>query len=391
MTALSANRNTKMGYEMLEVELKLAASQTIYQGSLVCRNASGLAVPAADTAGLVLAGVSFGDKRNGTSSVTSTATSTHYVSLRRRGCFLFAAAGLTVADIGKKVYVADDQTVQLAPTNVEAGYLVGIDSATEAWVEINAAQFVSDADAEDKDIEFVGVAANKVITVSAGVCLDADGYLVDMDDATAISFWGYSLEAADNTGGADGAIDCAVQRSGEITFTSSSLVAADLGKEVWQATDHTTVTKTPGTKLVGVISKVISATSCKVTIKPMPIVGQRTDRQFPIDGVMIGACGTGATVFADRQFKRRYICLQGFADALTAPSSTYNCAIALSDGTTTFTIPIATTATHGELLTAQVPTTATMKADFDTDLTCTDDNASATTADINIHIMAEAL
>ena len=389
MTALTADRNTKMGYEYLEVEVQLAASQDIYYGGMVCRNSAGKAVPAADTATLVMAGVSMGDKRNGTSTVTSGASDTLYVSLRRRGCFKFAIAAVAITDIGKKCYVADDQTVQLAPSNVEAGFIVGLESATEAWVEINAAQFMGDEDAEDKSIEFVGVAAGKAIVADEGVCLDADGYAVAMDDVTAVSYWGHSMEAADNGAGADGDIDVALQRAGEITYIASSLAAADLGKEVWQATDGETVTKTPGTKLVGVISEVISALSCKVKIVPMAIVGQRTDRQFDIHFSYVGATLNTTKAFENREFARRYICLEGYCDLSAAPGGAVTLSCDLNDGTTTFSVPVVTSATHGENKTAQVPTTATMKAATDTDMTFAD--AGATSEDPKGVIHCEAL
>lgn len=56
MPALTADRNTPKKDGII-VEMPVAASTKIYAGSLVCANASGYVIPAADTAGLTFLGV----------------------------------------------------------------------------------------------------------------------------------------------------------------------------------------------------------------------------------------------------------------------------------------------------------------------------------------------
>lgn len=512
MTAASDDVNTVDAGIYKKVELQLAASQTIYQGTMVCRNASGKAVPAADTAGLKLAGVSQGDERTGVSTQTSAATGTYYVQVYRSGVYKFAASGLAITDIGKRVYVSDDKTITKTPTNVFAGYLVGIDGASWGFVDIGEATHNDDADAADEsfidlpvaasttivvdthvatddggylvpandasavkyagvaregvanagadgavncmvqqdgvvlctaasllpidvlkpvfvntaaaltktstdqslfagivlkyvsatsayvdigagvsgkcpDTVFVGIAASKTVTAGEGVCLDADGYLVAMDDSTAISFWGICQNTVANAG-ADGTVGAWVRRAGIVELTSSSLAAADVGKECWQATDGVTVTKTPGNILVGIIDEVISATVAVVRYKPMPIVGQRADRQFTIPFAHTGSSLNGKSAFTDRQHPKRYICLQMQFDVETSPGGTDALTCTLTDGTTTFAATATEPAVHGELLTPQVPTTATMLT-TDTDLTLTD--TGTTTANVKGEVLCEAL
>ncbi len=56
MSALTRDRATPYR-EGIEVEYPVAANTKIYAGSLVCVNAAGYAVPAADTSGYRFAGV----------------------------------------------------------------------------------------------------------------------------------------------------------------------------------------------------------------------------------------------------------------------------------------------------------------------------------------------
>jgi len=138
MTALSADRDTKRRDGVI-VRLPVAASTKIYAGAKVARNASGYAVPASDTAGLVVVGRAEEqvDNSNG-------ANGDKYVDVRR-GVFAWAnGASFSRANIGQECYVADDQTVTNAAgsTNkVYAGIIVEVDSdgvwvATGAWGKV---------------------------------------------------------------------------------------------------------------------------------------------------------------------------------------------------------------------------------------------------------------
>ena len=131
MSALNEERDTAKREGKIIV-LGAKAGVKIYAGAMVAKNADGLAVPAADAAGLVVVGraAKTVDNTNGQDNDLQVEA--------EQGLFLYDAAGLTAADAGKDCFAADDQTVALAGGNnsVFAGVLVEVQSATEAWVLI---------------------------------------------------------------------------------------------------------------------------------------------------------------------------------------------------------------------------------------------------------------
>lgn len=131
MAALTQDRNTtrKIGGQ---AGYPVAANTKIYAGAMVCLGADGYAVPAADTAGLKFVGVSrqYVDNTGGDDGAQT-------VLVWKDGVFDFAAAGMTAADVGKPVFVGDDQTVALTTTNgVGCGIITEMEAATKVWVDI---------------------------------------------------------------------------------------------------------------------------------------------------------------------------------------------------------------------------------------------------------------
>lgn len=290
--------------------------------------------------------------------------------------------------------IAPDATGR-ARTAVTDDHIVGIAvSAAAAAGEEFRAIMVPQQSSLDQDghaVE-VGVAANKTVTANKLACLDADGYLVDAGDVTAVSFWGLALETVDNTGGADGDLSANVRRwglTGSGVIAGAGLAATDVGQECWVGADSGTITTTPGDILVGVIGEVESATEPRVRYAAMPIVGERTSRQFEIPFTFIGAVGSsGVAAFEDREFATKYKVLAGYADAETAPGGAYVCTVTLTDGTTSFDVTITGAATHGENKTAGA---TAMEAATDTDVTLVDDNASGATEGVKGVFLCEAL
>jgi hypothetical protein len=132
MAALTADRNTTFR-EGGEIEIPMAASTTIYAGSLVMWNAAGYAVPGADTASCTFIGVSIEKAVNG---VTAGATK---VRVKRRGVFQFDASGLTQAKVGVAMCIVDDHTIAdagVTTNDVPCGRLTEYISATLGWVDI---------------------------------------------------------------------------------------------------------------------------------------------------------------------------------------------------------------------------------------------------------------
>ena len=137
MTALSADKKTEYT-EGVELSIPVDDGDTIYAGALVCVNADGYAVPGADTAGLIFMGVAreAADNSAGQDGDVS-------VVVRRRGLFKMAfATAITIANVGDNVFIADDQTVDVAG-NLDNDIFVGIIASyidtTHAWIDIEPA------------------------------------------------------------------------------------------------------------------------------------------------------------------------------------------------------------------------------------------------------------
>ena len=133
MAGLTRDRATSYR-EGVELDYPVAASTKIYAGSLVCVNADGFAVPAADTSGYVFVGVALEQVDN-----SAGANGAKNLRVRRQGVFEFDAASITHAMVGDPMYAVDDHTFDDAagPTNdIKVGLLVKYASATKGWIDI---------------------------------------------------------------------------------------------------------------------------------------------------------------------------------------------------------------------------------------------------------------
>ncbi len=138
MVALTKDRNTPQSAGDLR-EGPVAASQRIFAGSLVCRNASGFLVKGVTALNLV--GVGRAEHQVDNSAGAAGDTQLRY----RPGIHRFAnsAAGdlITIADIGKACFVVDDQTVaKTSGTNTrsKAGVVDAVDDQG-VWVRMDEA------------------------------------------------------------------------------------------------------------------------------------------------------------------------------------------------------------------------------------------------------------
>lgn len=134
MAALAEDRSTEEREGRYRT-YKVKGGVKIYAGSMACVDANGLAVPAADTAGLIFVG-------RAESQIDNTAGSDGDLTITvRRGTFNWGATGLTDANVGDAVFVLDDQTVGISSGSVNkvfAGVISEVVSATSAWVEQDA-------------------------------------------------------------------------------------------------------------------------------------------------------------------------------------------------------------------------------------------------------------
>lgn len=115
-----------------DFDAQVAGSTTIVVGTMVCFNASGYLVPAANTAGFKFAGIALEGVVNAGSDGEATCR------VRQSGVVNLTAAGLTVADQHKPVWVSNATTVTTTPGYVRAGVLRRYSSATVAPVDIAA-------------------------------------------------------------------------------------------------------------------------------------------------------------------------------------------------------------------------------------------------------------
>jgi hypothetical protein len=105
-----------------------------FKNALMMIGADGYVKPCISEAGASFAGMAY-------ERVTATDASDGDLSIRleRQNAIYVAGAGFVQADLGKEVYAADDNTVQLAAgTNlVKVGVIVEVASATSVLVKMN--------------------------------------------------------------------------------------------------------------------------------------------------------------------------------------------------------------------------------------------------------------
>lgn len=133
MAAMTRDRSRERKGEALLIPAPVGDAERIYQGAL-CMSlvADGYIIPGADTAAAKFRGVAVepcdnSDGADGAKSVLLDITSP----------FLVAGTGFTQADVGKTVYLLDDQTVALAAgatNDVAVGLIIQFVSATQVWV-----------------------------------------------------------------------------------------------------------------------------------------------------------------------------------------------------------------------------------------------------------------
>ena len=143
MSALTQARNTAelhVGAIHYIFEREVASGNTVYAGCIAAQNSSGKAVPASDTANLVVLGRA--ERTVGEGEPV----------LIRTGVFLFdngtSSEELTAADIGAVAYIVDDHTVgKVGGTNkIPAGIVVDV-TADGVAVEITPAALKAGVDA----------------------------------------------------------------------------------------------------------------------------------------------------------------------------------------------------------------------------------------------------
>jgi hypothetical protein len=116
----------------LEVRIKQAAVKIWHGGAVAVILGTGYATPLVPaTAGHRFQGVAEETVDNATGAAGDKS-----ITLRRAGICYFNQSGLTLADIGKKAYFSDDNTVTTTPGNILAGEITDVNAAGLVGVDI---------------------------------------------------------------------------------------------------------------------------------------------------------------------------------------------------------------------------------------------------------------
>jgi len=110
MAALTDARYLEFVGHQDEISPRVASGASYYKGALLVYDANGLAAQPSDAAGLYPAGIITGQYEDGDRVDEKAATTTVRARIFRGKVWLpFAGAAQT--DVGKKFYIADDQTL----------------------------------------------------------------------------------------------------------------------------------------------------------------------------------------------------------------------------------------------------------------------------------------
>jgi len=121
---------------------------------------------------------------------------------------------------------------------------------------------------KDGDYAAYPVKAGAKVYAGGIVCIDADGYALPGSDTAGLKFVGISRGYADNSGGADGALDVEVWRRGCFGLAASGIARANVGDGVYVVDDQTVglAAATANDVPCGRISEFVSSTSVFVDI-----------------------------------------------------------------------------------------------------------------------------
>lgn len=131
MTALSADINRIFEHQNDLNAMPVAADKKIFEGSLLSKASTGYAQPLVageETAGFALEAV---DNTQGSDGEKM-------VNVKAQGKVSLFISGLTIADVGKKVYASDDNTFTLtAGSNSLVGKVIRFEKADYGIVAFN--------------------------------------------------------------------------------------------------------------------------------------------------------------------------------------------------------------------------------------------------------------
>lgn len=132
--ALTANRYDERFAAGWQLPFPIAAQTTIYKGALVCLNASGYLVPAADAAGLRFVGVA----RDGADNSQGPDGDLEVIVVTQ-GSIVVAKKNVEQSDVGMNAYCVDDETLDIATENhIFAGLIVSMTDSGHVRLRFDA-------------------------------------------------------------------------------------------------------------------------------------------------------------------------------------------------------------------------------------------------------------
>lgn len=184
MTAATADRIGKVqDGKVLEYGIDGGATYRFYKNTLVTLDTTGYARPGANTEGFRFVGFT----ELGANQTATASDGDNVVLVRTEGVISLVGAGLAATDVGRPVWLTDDQTISLTATNVgPIGKIIRYVSATEALVDIGKAghgpaQFLAWAIGTDA---FVSDSTTK--EVSVGLASAISGFVTNLATAPSL-------------------------------------------------------------------------------------------------------------------------------------------------------------------------------------------------------------
>ena len=119
-------------------------------------------------------------------------------------------------------------------------------------------------DTRDRRLLSVPVAASAHIYANSMTCFDADGYLVPASDTASLVYAGIATEEVDNSSGADGALNCVVERGQLFKVASAETETQDAVGLLRYVSDDQTVAAvgtTTNDVLVGKVVEFVDAST----------------------------------------------------------------------------------------------------------------------------------
>lgn len=129
------------------------------------------------------------------------------------------------------------------------------------------------------------VAASAKVYAGSLVCVNATGFLVPANDATALRFVGVAMSGADNSAGADAGLSVQVRRDGVFLFDALSITQAMVGSPMYVHDDHTFDESSSNAVVCGVLVNYVSATSGWIDIE---VAIKTPDTPLAADDMTVG-------------------------------------------------------------------------------------------------------